>query len=176
MNIEARIIIRALKFAAAKHRDQRRKDRESSPYINHPIELANILANEAGISDIDVLTAAILHDTVEDTETTEQELIAEFGARIANIVMEVSDEKSLTKEKRKQLQIDHAADISTEAKLVKFADKISNVRDIASSPPIGWSLQRQQEYFDWAKQVIDRMRGTHAVLEELFDRAFDAKP
>ncbi len=176
MNIQARIIIRALKFAAGKHRDQRRKDREASPYINHPIELANILANEAGISDIDVLTAAILHDTVEDTETTEQELIAEFGAHIANIVMEVTDEKSFSKDQRKQLQIDHAADISSEAKLVKLADKISNVRDIASSPPIGWSLQRQQEYFDWAKQVIDRMRGTNPVLEGLFDRAYEAKP
>lgn len=166
----------ALAFAAHKHRDQRRKDAVASPYINHPIALANVLANECGIDDERVLIAAILHDTIEDTETTEQELVREFGQEIANIVLEVTDDKALPKAERKRLQIEHAATASRRAKLVKLADKICNLRDIASSPPADWPLQRCQEYFDWAKAVIDRLRGVHPALEHLFDAAYQGRP
>lgn len=169
-------LLSALAFAAHKHRDQRRKDAAASPYINHPIALANVLANEGGIDDERVLIAAILHDTIEDTETTEQELVREFGQEVASIVMEVTDDKSLTKAERKQKQIDHAATISRRAKLVKLADKICNLRDVASSPPSTWSLQRRQEYFDWAKAVIDGLRGVHPGLEHIFDEAYKARP
>ncbi len=169
-------ILAAIAFAANKHRNQRRKDAAASPYINHPISLANVLANEAGIDDERVLIAAILHDTVEDTETTAQELVRFFGQEIADIVLEVTDDKSLLKAERKQQQIDHAPTISRRAKLVKLADKICNLRDIANSPPAGWSLRRKQEYFDWAKAVIDGLRGVHPSLEFLFDTAYKARP
>ena len=169
-------ILAAIAFAADKHRNQRRKDAAGSPYINHPIALANVLANEAGIDDERVLIAAILHDTVEDTETTAQELVRHFGQEIADIVLEVTDDKSLLKAERKQQQIDHAPTISRRAKLVKLADKICNLRDIASSPPAGWSLRRKQDYFDWAKAVIDGLRGVHPSLEFLFDTAYKARP
>lgn len=169
-------ILAAIAFAADKHRNQRRKDAAASPYINHPIALANVLANEAGIDDERVLIAAILHDTVEDTETTAQELVRHFGQEIAEIVLEVTDDKSLLKAERKQQQIDHAPTISRRAKLVKLADKICNLRDIASSPQAGWSLRRKQEYFDWAKAVIDGLRGVHPSLEFLFDTAYKARP
>lgn len=168
--------ISAIAFAAHKHRDQRRKDATASPYINHPITLVNILANEGGIDDMRVLIAAILHDTVEDTETTEQELVREFGQEIATIVLEVTDDKTLPSEERKRLQIEHAASISRRAKLVKLADKIANVRDVASSPPAGWSLPRRQAYFDWAKAVVDGLRGVHPALEHIFDEAFKLRP
>ena len=102
-------IIAAIAFAAHKHRDQRRKDEAASPYINHPIALANVLTNEAGIDDEAVLIGAILHDTVEDTETTEQELVEAFGRAIADIVLEVTDDKNLPSADRKRLQIEHAA-------------------------------------------------------------------
>lgn len=128
-------ILAAIAFAADKHRNQRRKDAAASPYINHPIALANVLVNEAGIDDERVLIAAILHDTVEDTETTAQELVRHFGQEIADIVLEVTDDKSLLKAERKQQQIDHAPTISRRAKLVKLADKICNLRDLANSPP-----------------------------------------
>ena len=170
------LIIRATAFAAGKHRNQRRKDAEASPYINHPIALANVLANEAGILDPLVITAALLHDTVEDTETTPEELIAEFGADTARVVLEVTDDKTLDKAQRKQLQIDHAINASAPARLVKLADKICNLRDLTVPPPAGWSLKRKREYFDWAKQVIDQIRGTHAVLESLFDREYARRP
>lgn len=166
----------AISFAATKHRDQRRKDLAASPYINHPIALANVLANEAGIDDERVLVAAVLHDTVEDTETTEQELAKEFGQEIAGIVLEVTDDKALPKVERKRLQIEHAGTISRRAKLVKLADKICNLRDLASSPPADWSLQRKRDYFDWAKAVVDGLRGTHPGLEAIFDEAFKARP
>lgn len=166
----------AISFAATKHRDQRRKDLAASPYINHPIALANVLANEAGIDDERVLVAALLHDTVEDTETTEQELAKEFGQEIAGIVLEVTDDKALPKVERKRLQIEHAGTISRRAKLVKLADKICNLRDLASSPPADWSLQRKRDYFDWAKAVVDGLRGTHPGLEAIFDEAFKARP
>lgn len=169
-------LLSAIAFAAHKHRDQRRKDQAASPYINHPISLANVLANEAGIDDERVLIAAILHDTIEDTETTEQELVREFGKEIADIVMEVTDDKLLAKAERKRLQIEHASTISRRAKLVKLADKISNLRDIANSPPSDWSLARKQEYFDWAKAVVDGLRGAHPALEHIFDEAYKGRP
>ena len=169
-------LIAALAFAADKHRMQRRMDVEASPYINHPIALTHVLANEAMIDDIKVLMAAVLHDTIEDTETTAQELERLFGREVAHIVLEVSDDKTLTKAERKRLQIAHAASLSRRAKLVKLADKICNLRDIALSPPEGWSLERRQEYFDWAKAVIDPLRGVHPELERIFDLAYRGKP
>jgi guanosine-3',5'-bis(diphosphate) 3'-pyrophosphohydrolase len=169
-------LLAAIVFASHKHRDQRRKDAAASPYINHPIALANVLANEGGVDDERVLIAAILHDTIEDTETTELELVREFGQEIAGIVMEVTDDKALPKAERKRLQIEHAAAISRRAKLVKLADKICNLRDIASSPPADWGLERKQEYFDWARAVVDGLRGTHPALEHIFDEAYKAKP
>lgn len=169
-------LLATIAFAADKHRDQRRKDAAASPYINHPIALANVLANEAGIDDERVLIAAVLHDTLEDTETTVQELIRLFGQEIAEIVLEVSDDKALPKAARKQQQIDHAPHISRRAKLVKLADTICNLRDIAHSPPHDWSLQRRQDYFDWAKAVIDQLRGVHPALEHVFDQAYRERP
>jgi GTP diphosphokinase / guanosine-3',5'-bis(diphosphate) 3'-diphosphatase len=167
-------LIAAVAFAAHKHRNQRRKDAEASPYINHPISLANVLANEGGIEDERTLVAAILHDTIEDTETTEQELSKEFGADVAGIVIEVTDDKSLPKAERKRLQVEHASTISRRAKLVKLADKICNLRNVAGNPPADWPLQRRQEYFDWAKAVVDQLRGVHPGLEALFDDVYRA--
>jgi guanosine-3',5'-bis(diphosphate) 3'-pyrophosphohydrolase len=170
------LILLALAFASRKHRDQRRKDVHASPYINHPIALANVLVNEAEIRDPEVICAALLHDTIEDTETTPDELAQEFGGRIRDIVLEVTDDKNLPKAERKRLQIEHAAHASGKAKLVKLADKICNLRDIATSPPATWGLERQQEYFDWAKDVIDRVRGADARLEAAFDQAYARRP
>ena len=169
-------LLSALAFAALKHRDQRRKDLAASPYINHPIALANVLANEGGIDDERVLIAAVLHDTIEDTETTEQELVREFGREIADIVLEVSDDKSLSREERKLLQIEHALHISRRAKLVKLADKICNLRDVANNPPADWSLARRQDYFDWARAVVEGLRGAHPALEHIFDEAYKQRP
>lgn len=170
------LVLRASAFAAHKHRNQRRKDVDASPYINHPLTLANVLANEAGVADTVTLCAALLHDTVEDTDTTADELTQAFGAEICGVVLEVTDDRSLPKAERKRLQVEHAATISDRAKLVKLADKISNLRDVATSPPAGWPLERRREYFDWAKSVVDRLRGVHPRLEAEFDRAYAARP
>ena len=161
--------IRAVAFAAEKHRDQRRKDADASPYINHPIALANVLANEGDITNEDVLIAALLHDTIEDTQTSEEELKKEFGSKITSIVIEVTDDKSLPKAQRKLQQIEHASHSSIEAKLVKLADKICNLRDMLCSPPKDWSLERRQEYFTWAMAVVAGLRGTNSKLEKIFD-------
>ena len=169
-------LITALAFAADKHKNQRRKDADASPYINHPIALANLLLNEAGVEDQRVLIAAVLHDTIEDTDTTEQELVRHFGKDVADIVLEVTDDKALPKADRKRLQIEHAANISRHAKLIKLADKIRNLRDIAASPPADWSDDRKREYFDWAKAVVDAQRGAHPGLEHLFDKTYEARP
>ncbi|PZP54671.1 MAG: phosphohydrolase [Azospira oryzae] len=166
------LILKAVRFAAGNHRTQRRKDAEASPYINHPIALANVLKNEGGIDDPIVLCAALLHDTIEDTDTTPEELEAEFGPEIRDIVVEVTDDKKLDKAERKRLQIEHAATLSERAKLVKLADKICNLRDIIASPPSDWSTERKQEYFEWAKQVIDGLRGVHPGLEAVFDAVY----
>ena len=172
MKSELALLLKALAFAAHKHRDQRRKDPAASPYINHPIALADVLVNEGGVTDVEVLCAALLHDTVEDTDTTPQELAADFGPRVARIVAEVTDDQALSKAERKRLQVEHAASLSPEAKLVKLADKICNLRDVAERPPASWDLARRREYFDWAKRVVDGLRGAHARLEAAFDAAY----
>ena len=163
------LILKATMFAAEKHRNQRRKDADASPYINHPIALANVLANEGRVTDTDVICAALLHDTIEDTETTEKELFEAFGEKITGIVLEVTDDKKLDKGVRKNLQIEHAPHISSEAKLVKLADKICNLRDILVSPPTGWERKRILDYFDWTEKVIAGLRGAHPVMESIFD-------
>jgi len=162
------LLFKALSFSAEKHAKQRRKDIDKTPYINHPISLANILA-QRWVIDENVLCAAILHDTIEDTETTVDELQEHFGEKITSIVLEVTDDKSLEKSVRKQKQVEHAASISHEAKLVKLADKIANITDIINTPPADWSSDRKKEYFEWAKAVVDNLRGAHQGLEKDFD-------
>lgn len=169
------LLLKAASFAAQKHKNQRRKDVDASPYINHPLSLAHILASEGGVSNPTVLAAALLHDTVEDTDTTFEELEMEFGSEVASIVAEVTDDKSLEKAERKRLQIVKSSAKSHSAKLVKLADKISNLHDIANSPPADWSSDRRREYFDWASQVVSGLRGTNAALEAAFDRAYDER-
>jgi guanosine-3',5'-bis(diphosphate) 3'-pyrophosphohydrolase len=169
-------LIKAADFAAFKHRRQRRKDAEASPYINHPLALARVLKIEAGVEDVDVLVAAILHDTVEDTQTTVEELEREFGEVVAGVVAEVTDDKRLPKPERKRLQVEHAPQLSPKAKLVKLADKICNLRDVVDSPPAHWPLERCRAYFEWARAVIDGLRGAHPGLERLFDEAYRLKP
>jgi guanosine-3',5'-bis(diphosphate) 3'-pyrophosphohydrolase len=171
-----KLVLKALAFAAHKHRDQRRKNVEASPYINHPISLANILTSEGNVTDVEVICAALLHDTIEDTETTYQELKGEFGETIAEIVAEVTDTKWIGKTVRKKLQVSKARRASKGAKLVKLADKIANLRDIVSSPPADWSIERRREYFDWAKTVVDGLRGTSQRLERRFDQIYRQRP
>lgn len=158
-----------LLFAARKHSKQRRKDEEESPYVNHLIEVADLLANVGGVTDFDVLAAAILHDTVEDVGVTPADLERKFGVRVREIVAEVTDDKSLSKEERKRLQIEHAPHLSPEAKLVKLGDKISNVREIGASPPADWEQARRLEYIEWARRVVQGCRGTNQALEKCFD-------
>ena len=174
-SIEA-TLFSALAFAADKHRNQRRKDPEASPYINHPIALARVLAAEGNVTDTATLVAAVLHDTIEDTETTADELRGLFGDRVTDVVLEVTDDKLLAKAERKKRQIEQAPFLTPQAKLVKLADKIANLRDLGGGSPPDWSLERRREYFDWAKQVIDGLRGAHPRLEAVFDAAYQAKP
>lgn len=173
MNIS--LILSAAQFAASKHRHQRRKDTKASPYINHPLALAYVLSNEAGIVDEEVICAVLLHDTIEDTDTTAEELGQRFGQRIASIVLEVTDDKTLPKLQRKALQIEHAAHSSHAAKLVKLADKICNLRDMFTDPPHGWSISRIQEYFDWSEKVVAGLRGTNRELELLVDQLLERR-
>lgn len=170
---ELRFLLRAAEFAARKHRDQRRKDSDASPYINHPVIVARLLADIGGIDDVEVLAAALLHDTTEDTETTPGELEAEFGVRVRELVEAVTDDKSLPKAERKRLQIEHAAHLDADAAAIKLADKIANVRDMAQHPPQGWDATRRAEYLDWAEAVIANCPHRNAGLLETFERALE---
>jgi guanosine-3',5'-bis(diphosphate) 3'-pyrophosphohydrolase len=145
-------------FAADKHRDQRRKSREACPHINHLIEVTESLSRVGGITDLVPLQAAILHDTIEDTRTTGEELEARFGAEVRRLVEEVTDDQRLPKGERKRLQVEHAAQLSPKAQLIRIADKISNVRDVTHLPPTHWSHQRRCEYLDWAEKVVAGLR------------------
>lgn len=172
MSSDLVLILDAASFAAHKHRRQRRKDADTSPYINHPLALADILAREGGVQDGKIIAAALLHDTVEDTQTTIDELEARFGKRVASMVAEVTDDKSLAKAERKLLQITTSASKSPGAKLVKLADKIANLRDLASSPPADWPEDRKVQYFEWSKKVVEGLRGSNSPLEAAFDEAY----
>lgn len=166
------LILKAFAFAAKKHRDQRRKDEQASPYINHLIAVAQTLRVVGGIREAATIAAGILHDVIEDTDTTPEELAREFGPKIASIVNELTDDKALPKLERKRLQIVHAAGLSMPARHVKIADKISNLDDIIHSPPAGWSPERRKEYLLWASDVVKELRGTNAALEACFDGLF----
>jgi len=166
------LFTRAVQFASEKHRTQRRKDHEASPYINHPLALAKLLANEGGVDDVEVLCAAVLHDTIEDTNTTHEELRSLFGGAIATMVQEVTDDKTLPKSVRKQRQIEHAPLISRGAQLIKLADKICNLRDVLNSPPTSWTNKRRLEYLAWSGEVVKGLRGINANLELIFDELY----
>ncbi len=162
-------LLQALVFAADKHRHQRRKGAEASPYVNHVIAVAAVLAGEASVVDEILLISAVLHDTIEDTKTTFEELANVFGGPVATLVKEVTDDKSLDKALRKRLQIENASTLSAEAKQLKIADKICNIRDITVYPPADWSLERRRDYLIWAEQVVAGCRGINRQLEKAFD-------
>lgn len=161
--------LNAVHFSAYKHRNQRRKGVDGSPYINHPIAVAELLWRVGQVRDMNLLVAAILHDTIEDTETGAEELEALFGGEVLALVQECTDDKSLPKLERKRLQILHAPHKSSGAKQIKMADKISNVEDITHNPPGDWSRERRLEYLDWAEQVVAGLRDANAGLAGHFD-------
>jgi GTP diphosphokinase / guanosine-3',5'-bis(diphosphate) 3'-diphosphatase len=165
-------LLAAILFAAEKHRNQRRKGAEQAPYINHPIAVAEILWRVGGIRDEVTLLAAILHDTVEDTETSPEELEERFGAQVCSVVMEATDDKDLPKAERKRLQIVNAPHKSVRARAVKIADKISNLRDIVHTPPPDWGETRIREYVLWSEKVVAGLRGHHPALEAAYDEVF----
>ena len=161
------LILKATKFSALKHQSQKRKDRKT-PYIIHPISVAMILAEIGGIDDKEILSAALLHDTIEDTDTTAGEIEIEFGSRVRGIVEEVTDNKLLSYAERKQLQIDHAPKLSKEATLIKISDKISNITDVINERPPEWDNNRCDEYIDWAEAVINNCHKVNTPLENHF--------
>lgn len=168
-------LVAATDFAARKHKDQRRKDSDKTPYINHPIGVAQILSKEGSVTDVDVLIGALLHDTVEDTECSFEEIEKEFGSRVKSIVAEVTDDKNLEKMERKRLQIENAPKKSKEAKQVKLADKLYNLRDLNRCVPDGWDTERVENYFIWAQKVVNGLRGACPPLEAELDKLFAAR-
>jgi guanosine-3',5'-bis(diphosphate) 3'-pyrophosphohydrolase len=165
----ATALLLAVDFAARKHRRQRRKDSEATPYINHPIAVAGVLARVGVVTDLATLQAAILHDTLEDTQTTPQELEEQFGRAVRSLVQEITDDKSLPQNERKRLQIEHAANLSVAARQIKVADKLCNVGDITAAQPADWSLARKRDYLDWAERVVAVCRGANPGLEHHFE-------
>jgi GTP diphosphokinase / guanosine-3',5'-bis(diphosphate) 3'-diphosphatase len=171
---ELRVVFKALRFAAERHRKQRRKDEDGTPYINHPITVADTILSVGGVDDLNTIVAALLHDTIEDVGVTAEEIRSLFGEEVANLVKEVSDDKKLPKQERKRLQIETAPRKSPRAKLIKLADKISNVTDVTNSPPAGWDMARRVEYLDWTEKVVAGLRGTNRQLEAAYDLALAA--
>lgn len=167
-----RRILAAAGFAAEKHAQQKRKGAAGEPYFNHLLEVAELVAASSDRLDVELLMAAFLHDTVEDTGVTSQELQQRFGNNVAGLVAEVTDDKSLPKEIRKQLQVQNAPKKSERAQTLKLADKISNLRSILASPPAGWSHERKQQYFEWARQVVSGFATPNPFLKAQFDKTY----
>jgi len=163
-------LIESVEFAANKHKFQRRKGNLKIPYINHPVKVCKLLA-DSGESDIETLLAAILHDTLEDTDTGEIELTEHFGNSVANIVIEVTDNMKLHEKERKELQVTKASQLSVQAKKIKIADKICNIDDILTYPLI-WSKRRKRKYIEWAKKVCDGCKGQNLILDQKFEEIY----
>jgi (p)ppGpp synthase/HD superfamily hydrolase len=167
-----RRILAAAHFAAEKHAQQRRKGENGEPYFNHLLEVAELIALSSPHLDVELVIAAFLHDIVEDTGVTLHELEQRFGKNVADLVAEVTDDKSLPKETRKQLQVEHTPEKSPRSQTLKLADKISNLRAIISSPPVGWSRERKQHYFEWARQVVSGIASPNELLKSEFDKTY----
>jgi (p)ppGpp synthase/HD superfamily hydrolase len=165
-------ILAAAKFAAEKHAAQRRKGAAAEPYINHLIEVAQLIAGSSEQLDTNLVMAGLLHDTIEDTGTTAEELERVFGSDVTALVVEMTDDKSLPKEVRKSLQVENAPHKSARAQVIKLADKVANLRSILASPPATWSAERKREYFAWARQVVDALSAPNPMLREEFERTF----
>jgi guanosine-3',5'-bis(diphosphate) 3'-pyrophosphohydrolase len=166
-------LLKAVKFAADKHRDQRRKGADESPYINHPLNVAETLWRVGGVRDLSIIVAAVLHDTIEYTKTSPEEIEELFGSSVRSLVEEVTDNKSLPKPERKRLQVEHAPHLSAGAKQIKLADKTANISDVAFAPPPDWPLERRLEYLVWAETVVAGLRGCNAKLEGHFDSTLE---
>ena len=164
-------LARAYDYAARRHVHQRRKGEAAEPYMNHLVEVAELVAMATEGADPELVIAAVLHDVVEDTPTSNAEVERAFGTRVAGMVAEVTDDKSLPKMERKRLQVEHAVHASTGAKIIKLADKTSNLRALAASPPVDWPTERRAEYLAWAQRVVERCRGVNPWLEGQFDLA-----
>jgi guanosine-3',5'-bis(diphosphate) 3'-pyrophosphohydrolase len=165
-------ILAAARFAAEKHASQRRKGLAGEPYVNHVIEVAELIAASSDVVDTHLVMAGLLHDTIEDCGVTFQELEQQFGADVATLVAEVTDDKTLPKARRKALQVENAPKKSVRAQVIKLADKISNLRSILDSPPADWDLERRRQYFEWAHQVVSGLRQPNALLKAEFDEIY----
>lgn len=165
-------ILAAARFAAEKHAQQKRKGEFQEPYINHLLEVAELIASSSSVLDTELVMAGLLHDTVEDTATTPAELEERFGSDVAALVAEVTDDKSLPKETRKRLQVEHAHQKSERAQVLKLADKISNLRSILASPPVGWGRERKRQYFEWARDVVSGLTSPNRILKEEFEKVY----
>ena len=167
------LILKAAHFAAQKHRTQRREDEDASPYINHPISVALAVAQIGGVDDPEILAAALLHDTIEGTEITPEELEDQFGKQVCKYVLEVTDDKTLPKDERKQRQIEHAKKLSKGAALIKLGDKISNVTDVTDNPPADWDINRRREYLNWAEKVVGNCPQVNERMENKFQEVLN---
>jgi guanosine-3',5'-bis(diphosphate) 3'-pyrophosphohydrolase len=172
INSDMARVVRAAYFAGEKHKNQRRTDVEETPYINHPLELASILVDEGLIDDVDVLCAALLHDTIEDTNTNAAELESLFGERVAKIVVEVTNDMTQNSATRKIQEVASIPGLSHEAKLIKLADKLANIRDVSTMPPVGWTLEKKQAYFDFALSIVEKAKEASPPLYEIFCRDY----
>ncbi len=163
--------LKALKFASVKHKDQKRKGACPPPYINHPIEVMQVLWEHGAVRDTNILMGALLHDTIEDTATSQQEIEQLFGKEVLQIVKEVTNPKYLSRQAVKQKQIDDAPHKSPEAKQLKLADLICNIQDVSKRcPPLHWSINRRLEYLDWANKVATGLKGCNTRLEQMFEQ------
>ena len=164
-------VLRAADAAARWHVHQRRKGSAQEPYINHLLEVASLVTQATGGTDPDAVIAALLHDAIEDQGVPAETIAGEFGERVADLVMEVTDDKKLPTAERKRLQVENAPKKSRQAKLIKLADKTSNLRALVSSPAPDWSVRRKIEYIEWARRVVRGLGPANAVLEKQFDEA-----
>ena len=169
---QTQAILSAARFAAEKHSRQRRKGDAAEPYINHLIEVAELVSMALPEPDTNLVIAALLHDSIEDADVTAGDLASRFGADVAGLVDEVTDDKSLPKQERKRLQVENASKKSARAQTIKLADKISNLRSMLSSPPAGWDYERRREYFVWARRVVDGLTAPNPMLKAEFESTF----
>lgn len=163
------IVLEAVGFAAEGHNGQLRENPEKTPYIIHPIRVTEHLMTIANVHERDILVAALLHDTVEDTKITFADIQKSFGTTAEGYVRELTDNMSLPQEERMKLQIETAPKKSLAAAQIKLADKYDNLKSLQSNPPATWDQKKIDEYFLSAKKVTSSLPAANVPLKKAVD-------
>jgi len=163
---DAEAVLGAAIFATEKHKSQVRSNEKKTPYIIHPIEVADLVMKIGHVYDKDVLITALLHDVMDDTQTTYEQITSLYGTKVSSYLEEMTSKQGLSLKEQKKQQIMQAFRQNPSVAIIKLSDKLSNLKTLATSPPPSWSRDRIDQYFQWAQTVIENLPESNQLLKK----------